>query len=101
MKLTPKRRATIYHKAAEYFSTADWIYYGQTRGFCQYLEKYYPKLNIADFPEILHFIHNCDYLGYWLDAEYISQISPICNHNQRIMCLLLAEQMALNPIFKL
>lgn len=101
MKPTPKQRAKIYREAAEFFSTASWNY---EPGFCWYLLyikfKKDPKIShkVNDYPEILLF--NGRGL-YWLDTKNDTGNLIIPNHNQRIMCLLLAEQMALNPIFKL
>lgn len=102
MKLTPKQRAKIYREAAEFFSTADWH---DTPGFCWYLLyiklKEDPKISykVNDYPEILLFDDGG--LLYWLDELNIATGELIPNHNQRVMCLLLAEQMALNPIFEL
>jgi len=35
--------------------------------------------------------------GYWLNIIGDNNEPPVANHNQRVMCLLLAEQIALNP----
>ena len=92
MKLTAKQRAKIYREAAEYFATADW--YNGHWGFCSYVHK--KGYGDVEFKEIQMFELNSDNNIWYLEA-HDSSGPPINNHNQRVMCLLLAEQIALNP----
>ena len=98
MKLTPKQRAKIYRKAAEYFENDNWKVsmnsLRKTHGFCEFIN----PTAIDDFEEILLMK---DDTGYWLDIpDHDNEKYRFPTHNQRVMCLLLAEQIALNPIYK-
>lgn len=94
-KLTNKQRAKIYREAAEYFSTDNWeesmLGFTKPHGFCEFIE---PK-PIDDFEEVILMKEDT---GYWLDLrDHTNEKYRHPSHEQRIMCLLLAEQIALNP----
>ena len=100
MKLTPKQRAKIYREAAEYF-TNDIDRFGCGRGFCWWLREV-RRINyflLDEFVEIELFDFKSDY-NTWFLNENDDDGNFIHSHNLRVTALLLAEQIALNPLDK-
>lgn len=90
-KLTNKKRADIYLKAAIFFSEKKDIGIGCT-GFCDYVKIYFSE-DCSNFPEYKKFkpeYHPYDGYLYWFEHN-------ITGMNSRITALLLAREIALNP----